>query len=67
MTQQRAFHGKTLHRLIALPLALAFAPAGLALGDEPPEGPPWKLSYREARRDALRHGRPILTYFTKTY
>lgn len=36
-------------------------------GDDPPPGPPWKLSYREARLDALAHGRPVFVYFTKTY
>lgn len=36
-------------------------------GDTPPPGPPWQLSYREARRDALLHGRPVFVYFTKTY
>lgn len=39
----------------------------LAPGDVPPPGPPWVLSYREARRDALRAGRPVFVYFTKTY
>ncbi len=36
-------------------------------GDDPPPGPPWKLSYRSARREAIREGRPIFVYFTKTY
>lgn len=36
-------------------------------GDTPPPGPPWQLSYRDARRDALLHGRPVFVYFTKTY
>ncbi len=36
-------------------------------GDTPPPGPPWKLSCREARLDALAHGRPVFVYFSKTY
>ena len=36
-------------------------------GDTPPPGPPWLLSHREARLDALLHGRPVFVYFTKTY
>lgn len=43
------------------------ANAALVRGDEPPPGPPWQLSYRAARREALRTGRPIFAYFTKTY
>ena len=38
-----------------------------SFGEDPPPGPPWKLSYREARLDALAHGRPVFVYFTKTY
>ena len=37
------------------------------LGDTPPKGPPWRLTYREARRHALRTGTPVFVYFTKTY
>jgi hypothetical protein len=36
-------------------------------GDDPPPGPPWLPSHREACRDALLHGRPVFVYFTKTY
>lgn len=36
-------------------------------GETPPPGPPWLLSYRQARRDALLNGRPVMVYFTKTY
>lgn len=46
-----------------LPLLAAIAPPG----DTPPPGPPWLLSYREARLDALAHGRPVFVYFSKTY
>ncbi|MCP4039295.1 MAG: hypothetical protein GY733_20310 [bacterium] len=38
-----------------------------SLGDTPPKGPPWQLTYREARRSALRSGTPVFVYFTKTY
>lgn len=36
-------------------------------GETPPPGAPWLLNYREARRDALLRGRPIMVYFSKTY
>ena len=36
-------------------------------GDDPPPGAPWLRSYREAKRDALAHGRPVFVHFTKTY
>lgn len=48
-------------------LLLSLLPALLPFGDDPPPGPPWQLSYREARLDALAHGRPVFVYFTKTY
>jgi hypothetical protein len=48
----------------ALPVAL---PADPKRGDEPPPGPPWFRSHREACRDALLHGRPVFVYFTKTH
>ncbi len=51
--------------------AIALSLFGLSVpvppGDTPPKGPPWKLTYREAKRDALRTGRPVFVYFTKTY
>ena len=47
-------------------LSCSFAVA-CAPGETPPPGPPWLLSYRAARRDALLHGRPVFVYFTKTY
>jgi hypothetical protein len=49
------------------PLLLSLLPALLPFGDDPPPGPPWQLSYRQARLDALAHGRPVFVYFTKTY
>ena len=49
--------------LLAL-LALLSAPSP---GDTPPPGAPWLLTYREARLDAIAHGRPVFVYFTKTH
>lgn len=37
-----------------------------APGEKLPKGPPWHVDYRSAQRDALRHGRPVFVYFTKT-
>lgn len=36
-------------------------------GDKLPKGPPWHAEYRSAKREALRYGRPVFVYFTKTY
>ena len=41
--------------------------AAPALAGDPPPGPPWRLDYWSARREALRKGQPVFTYFTKTY
>ena len=49
-----------------LSLSCTFAVPGHP-GETPPPGAPWLLTYREARRDALLHGRPIVVYFSKTY
>lgn len=38
----------------------------IAPGEKLPKGPPWHVDYRSAQRDALRHGRPVFVYFTKT-
>jgi hypothetical protein len=32
---------------------------------KPSEGPPWLTSYDQARRKAIREGKPIFVYFTK--
>lgn len=53
-------------QLLSLFSALA-TPATAVPGEDPPPGPPWQLTYREARLDALAHGRPVFVYFTKTY
>jgi hypothetical protein len=33
---------------------------------EPVKGPPWTTDYKAARREALRTGKPIFSYTTKT-
>ena len=35
--------------------------------DIPPAGPPWKRDFVEAQREALKDGKPIFIYLTKTY
>jgi hypothetical protein len=54
---------RRMFRTLLLCLLPAFAPPG----DDPPPGPPWKLTYREACLDAIAHGRPVFVYFSKTY
>ncbi len=53
---------------LALPLLLLTAPFGEPppAGEKLPKGPPWHVEYRSARREALRTGRPVFVYFTKT-
>ncbi|MCA8958132.1 MAG: hypothetical protein KDC87_18800 [Planctomycetes bacterium] len=45
---------------------LAFGAPDTPPGDKLPPGPPWHTEYRTAQRDAVRHGRPVFVYFTKT-
>ena len=52
--------------LAALTLLAVSPPEGTP-GEKLPKGPPWHVTYREAKRDAMRHGRPVFVYFTKTY
>ncbi len=47
--------------------AVAVATLFSLRGPEPPPGPPWQLTYRDAREHALRAGQPVFVYFTKTY
>jgi hypothetical protein len=35
--------------------------------DKPPPGPPWRTDFDQAQREALRTGKPMFVYFTKTY
>jgi hypothetical protein len=45
---------------------VAMPPCNRAHGETPPKGPPWHVTYRAAKRDAIRNGRPVFVYFTKT-
>lgn len=47
--------------------ALLFPLAAFAGSETPPSGPPWKTDFTVAHREALRTGKPIFIYFTKTY
>ena len=53
-------------RIAALALSFLSAPPARA-GAKIPEGVPFQTDYRAARREALRTGRPMFLYFTKTY
>ena len=46
---------------------IAMSPSDGAAGEKLPKGPPWHVTYRAAKRDAIRNGRPVFVYFTKTY
>ncbi len=52
--------------LCALLLALA-SPAFAGKSENPPKGPPWQRSLLAAQEQALKEGKPIFLYFTKTY
>ena len=54
---------RVMHHALSLSLLASLAP----IGDDPPPGPPWKRSYREACLDAIQNGRPVFVYFSKTY
>lgn len=49
--------------VLAFLLASVWSPPGEKL----PKGPPWHTEYRTAKREALRLGKPVYVYFTKTY
>ena len=51
-----------LAALVTLTPTLAFAAS-----ETPPEGPPWKRDFGEAQREAMKAGKPIFIYSTKTY
>lgn len=36
-------------------------------GEKLPKGPPWHTEYHTAKREALRLGKPVYVYFTKTH
>jgi hypothetical protein len=50
--------------MMALCLLGLWAHAG---SETPPEGPPWVRDLHAARAQALKQGKPIFLYFTKTY
>ncbi|MBI3096870.1 MAG: hypothetical protein HYY93_01290 [Planctomycetes bacterium] len=54
--------------LVAAVLLAALAARSAFGGSEtPPEGPPWKRDFLEAQKEALKEGKPIFIYLTKTY
>ncbi len=56
-----------LSRFASFILLSALGTAAQAGSETPPPGAPWKRSFDEAHRQALKTGRPIFVYFTKTY
>ncbi len=52
--------------MLAAAALIAALPAPVLAGDPPP-GPPWTMTWSEARTRALERGQPIFIYFTKTY
>jgi len=48
-------------------LAALLVGAASAGSETPPAGPPWQRDLHEARQQALREGKPLFLYFTKTY
>lgn len=59
------------HRIACSVLSLAFAAAfsgqARAGSETPPAGAPWQRNFAAAQREALKTGKPIFVYFTKTY
>ena len=54
-------------RVACFVLIAALCGVASAGSETPPAGAPWKRSFDEAHRQALKTGRPIFVYFTKTY
>lgn len=50
-----------------VPLLLVFAGVAFAGSETPPKGPPWQRDLVAAQKQALREGKPLFVYFTKTY
>ena len=48
-------------------LLLLCAGVSQAGSETPPDGAPWQRDFGAAQREALRTGKPIFIYFTKTY
>jgi len=56
------------HSRLVLTFVCFFVPAIAIAGSEnPPPGAPWLQDFGEAHREALKTGKPIFVYFTKTY
>ena len=53
--------------LLGVCVPLLFSASTTSVGEKLPKGPPWHVNYRDAKREALRDGRPVFIYFTKTY
>jgi hypothetical protein len=54
----------TMIRVAALTLALLLAAPG---SETPPKGPPWVREFGVAQEQALKQGKPIFVYLTKTH
>ena len=52
---------------LLLPTCLLLSGAAHPVGEKLPKGPPWHVEYRSAKRAALREGKPVYIYFTKSY
>ena len=54
---------------LALPICLLLSGSAppAPVGEKLPKGPPWHTEYRTAKRAALRQGKPVYVYFTKSY
>lgn len=54
--------------LLGAAIALLFAGgAALAGSETPPKGPPWVREFKAAQTEALRKGKAIFVYLTKTH
>ena len=54
--------------LVGLAFALgALAGAPAVAGEKLPSGPPWHRDFVKAHAEAVRTGKPLFVYFTKTY
>lgn len=65
-TRPESFMRITLLFLM-LTASVAYAQSDAKSSKSPPSGPPWLDSFEEARAKALKSGKPIFLYSTKTY
>jgi len=56
-----------LAALLAAALPCAAAAPARAGSETPPRGPPWVRDFHEAQERALREGKPLFVYLTKTF